>query len=191
MLETYTALILFLFPLAYSPGPGNLFFAANTARFGFWAMVPANVGYHVATFWVTLLVGGGFLQTAAQFPQVFVVIKGAGAVYVAWLGWRVMRVGVAKETYVAQGAGFWDGVVLLVLNPKAYLIMGLMFSQFSQANIWVVTGIFTLNNMLAFVVWSLAGDVIARRFREPKRAAQMNGLLGGMLIVVAIWMVWT
>jgi len=29
------ALLVFLFPLAYSPGPGNIFFATNGARFGF------------------------------------------------------------------------------------------------------------------------------------------------------------
>ena len=52
-------LLIFLFPLAYSPGPGNLFFAANGARFGFWATVPANIGYHIATWFVTLAVGGG------------------------------------------------------------------------------------------------------------------------------------
>ncbi len=191
MLETYTAVILFLFPLAYSPGPGNMFFAANGARFGFWATVPANLGYHTATFAVTVMVGFGFTQAAAQFPQVFGAIKVAGAAYVAWLGWRIMRAGIASGPGVARVAGFWDGFVLLVLNPKGYLIMGLMFSQFSQANIWVVTGIFTLNNMLAFVVWTLLGDVMAQRFREPGRAAQLNGLLGGMLIAVAVWMIWT
>jgi len=36
------ALILFLFPLAFSPGPGNMFFAANGARFGFLNTLSAN-----------------------------------------------------------------------------------------------------------------------------------------------------
>ncbi len=34
MTQTTIALVLFLAPLAYSPGPGNLFFAATGARFG-------------------------------------------------------------------------------------------------------------------------------------------------------------
>jgi hypothetical protein len=53
MLQISIALILFLFPLAYSPGPGNMFFAANGARFGFRSTVPSNVGYHVATWIAT------------------------------------------------------------------------------------------------------------------------------------------
>ena len=34
MFQTALALVVFLFPLAFSPGPGNMFFAANGARFG-------------------------------------------------------------------------------------------------------------------------------------------------------------
>lgn len=48
------ALILFLFPLAYSPGPGDLTFAASGAAFGLRATVPANLGDHFATWIVTV-----------------------------------------------------------------------------------------------------------------------------------------
>jgi len=188
MFETYAALILFLFPLAYSPGPGNMFFAANGARFGFWAVLPANLGYHLATFVVTLLIGMGFVRGAAQFPAMFTGLKGAGAAYVAWLGWRIARAGVVSGEHVARVAGFRDGFVLLLLNPKGYVIMLLMFSQFSQANVWAVSGLFTLNNMVAFVIWTLIGDRLARRFRQPQAAARLNKALGGMLVAVGLWM---
>ena len=54
------ALLIFLFPLAFSPGPGNMFFAANGARFGFAKTLSANFGYHLATIIVTFLIGFGF-----------------------------------------------------------------------------------------------------------------------------------
>ena len=59
MLQTVITLVLFLFPLAYSPGPGNMFFAANGARFGFRPTISANVGYHIATWVVTFAIGLG------------------------------------------------------------------------------------------------------------------------------------
>jgi threonine/homoserine/homoserine lactone efflux protein len=40
MTETILALIIFLLPLAFSPGPGNMFFAAIGARFGTTAITP-------------------------------------------------------------------------------------------------------------------------------------------------------
>ena len=54
------ALLFFLFPLAFSPGPGNMFFAANGARFGFLNTLSANFGYHLATIIITFLIGFGF-----------------------------------------------------------------------------------------------------------------------------------
>ena len=60
--QTTFALLLFLFPLAYSPGPGNIFFAANGARFGFRLTMQANIGYHIATWGVTMVIGFGFIE---------------------------------------------------------------------------------------------------------------------------------
>ena len=54
------ALLVFLFPLAFSPGPGNMFFAASGARFGFLNTLSANFGYHLATIIITFLLGIGF-----------------------------------------------------------------------------------------------------------------------------------
>jgi len=40
MIDLTIKIVIFLFPLAYSPGRGNMFFAANGGRFGFQATVP-------------------------------------------------------------------------------------------------------------------------------------------------------
>ena len=88
-----------------------------------------------------------------------------------------------------------DGVVLLVLNPKAYFIIAVMFSQFlspsaeSQFNlvIWISV-IFTINNFIAFSLWTVLGDTLARVFRNENNAKALNTIFGLMLAIVAIWM---
>ncbi len=60
----HVSLIVFLLPLAYSPGPGNMFFAAVGAQSGFGGSLPASAGYHLATFVVTALTGMGFEAAA-------------------------------------------------------------------------------------------------------------------------------
>jgi threonine/homoserine/homoserine lactone efflux protein len=82
MIELTTALVLFLFPLAYSPGPGNLFFAANGARFGLRSTIPASTGYHIATWLVTLAIGLGLAAVIHKYPAVFTTIKVLGSLYV-------------------------------------------------------------------------------------------------------------
>ncbi len=196
MIETAIALILFLFPLAYSPGPGNIFFAANGARFGFRATIPANMGYHIATWIVTVAVGLGLAAVMAEFPVIFSALKIVGAAYVLWLAWKLFRSGTLSGDQAARPAGFFDGALLLLLNPKAYLILALMFTQFlapSEAGkiaaVLFIATIFTLNNMVAFTVWTLAGDRVAGQFRSAARAGALNKLFGVVLAAVAVWMV--
>ncbi len=196
MVGLAVALILFLAPLAYSPGPGNLFFAANGARFGLVATLPANLGYHVATWLVTVAIGFGFLGVIEAVPQVFGALKLAGAAYVLWLAWKLLRAGLLGSGAQARPARFWDGAMLLLLNPKAYVIIALMFTQFlggaEDGHVALVLGIatiFTVNNCVAFTVWTMLGDGLAQRFRNPDSARWLNIGFGGMLAAVAVWMV--
>ncbi|WP_026261302.1 LysE family translocator [Kiloniella laminariae] len=195
MIELTVALIIFLFPLAYSPGPGNMFFAANGARFGFRSTLPANVGYHIATWVVTAAIGLGFIAALEKFPYVFASLKIAGSLYVLWIAWKLFKAGTLEGSDRAKPATFADGVILLILNPKAYLIIALMFTQFlgQSDDGWLVTvflisTVFTFNNLIAFSVWALLGDKIAGHFRAPESARKLNMMFGAILAAVAIWM---
>ena len=197
MIQTTIALILFLFPLAYSPGPGNLFFAANGARFGFRSTVPANAGYHAATWIVTVGIGFGFISAFDRFPNAFLAVKIAGSVYVLWIAWKLFRSGVLREGGIAKPATFVDGAVLLLLNPKAYVIIALMFTQFLDpaseqlVAVLLISTVFTFNNMVAFSVWTLVGDRISRVFRTPESAHRLNMTFGAMLAMVGVWMLFS
>jgi threonine/homoserine/homoserine lactone efflux protein len=189
------ALLLFLFPLAYSPGPGNMVFAANGARFGLRATLPATLGYHAATWIVTAGIGIGVFGLVSGAPGVMRAMQIVGAAYVLWLALSIARAGALSDAASARPMGVWGGVVLLVFNPKAYLIIALMFTQFlpaaaedrAAAVIWIAT-IFTLNNLVAFTAWTLAGDSMARLFRRDRSARQLNLGFGAVLSGVAVWM---
>lgn len=195
MLNMLIALVLFLVPLAYSPGPGNMFFAANGARFGFRSTLPASLGYHLATFLVTAIIGMGFAGALQAYPGAFSVLKVLGACYVLRIAWRLFMSGAATAGPEARPAGFRDGVLLLLLNPKAYVIITLMFTQFlappaeGQAMVVLaITAVFTVNNLLAFSLWTWIGDRLAASFRVPEQARRLNRLFGGVLASVALWM---
>ena len=195
MIETTLALLLFLLPLAYSPGPGNMFFAAIGGRFGLRASVPATTGYHLATFVVTAAIGLGFSGLSRLSPMLLELLRYGGAAYVLWLAWGFLRAGTTTGTAEAREATALDGAILLLFNPKAYLIVGLMFTQFlpvsgvsDPALVFWITAVFTLNNLLAFTVWTLAGDLLMRQFRTASGARPMNAAFGVMLAAVAVWM---
>jgi threonine/homoserine/homoserine lactone efflux protein len=184
------ALLAFLFPLAYSPGPGNLLFAANGARFGIRSTIPASTGYHLATVSVTFLLGIGFLKAVAMAPNVLATLHIAGALYVMWLASKLWRTEAPGSTK-AKPIGFLEGFVLLLLNPKAYVIIGLMFSQFLDqgtdiARIAMISVVFMLNNLVAFTLWTLIGDAIARRLRSEANTLRVNRLFAGALGIVGV-----
>lgn len=75
----------------------------------------------------------------------------------------ILNAEVPSEASQPKKTGFWDGVILLTLNPKAYVIIAAMFSQFAVMEdhllmiTWITT-VFTLNNLIAFSAWTCAGD---------------------------------
>ncbi len=196
MMTDLAALLVFLFPLAYSPGPGNPYFAALGATGGLRASIPALAGYHVATLLVTFALGLRFLEVLNRAPFVFLVMTWAGSAYMLWLALSFLRARPPADRVTARRAGFVDGAVLLMLNPKAYVIIALMFSQFLNPEVGAfvprllaITVLFSLNNLLAFMLWTLLGDTLARLFRGHSAARRLNFAFGVMLAGVAIWMV--
>ena len=171
-----------------------MFFAANGARFGVRSTLGVTTGYHITTWVVTAVAGLGFSATIQQFPDGLAVIKILGSFYVLWLAWNLFRAGALGTTQDTKPADFWDGCLLLVLNPKAYIIIALMFSQFLSGaveeivRVILITTIFTLNNLVAFTLWTAVGDRLARRFRSEEHARYLNSTFGFILAAVAIWM---
>lgn len=195
MTQTAFALLLFLFPLAYSPGPGNMFFAANGARFGLWATLPASLGYHLATWVVTAAIGFGVLRALDTLPWLFTLLKLAGALYVLRIALGLLRAGASEDSTEAHPASFRDGAVLLLVNPKAYVIIALMFTQFLNAPglgqampVLAITTLFTLNNLVAFTVWTVMGAQLGALFARAGGARAMNIVFGLILGGVAVWM---
>lgn len=186
-------LILFLFPLAYSPGPGNMVFAAIGARYGWRASIAPSFGYHLATWLVTAAIGLGFASVASVAPDLFVALSCAGGAYILWLAGRFWRSGLLSHDGSSASTTMIDGAILLILNPKAYVIIAAMFAQFLPPAqhvglvLWITT-VFTLNNLVAFCVWTLSGDFLLRRFRHPRRARLLNRGFALMLVCVALWM---
>jgi len=195
MTQTALALLIFLFPLAYSPGPGNMVFATAGARFGARARWPASLGYHLATWLVAAALGFGLLEVLDTVPGLFAVLKVAGAVYLLWLAIGLFRAGPGAAQITARPLSFPDGVLLLLLNPKAYLIIGLMFSQFLPPGtsdhmglVLMIITIFTLNNLIAFTIWTMLGAQLGMVLARACAARAMNRGFGLILGGVAIWM---
>jgi threonine/homoserine/homoserine lactone efflux protein len=195
--QSILALILFLAPLAYSPGPGNAFFAVNGALHGAGKTIPALAGYHIATFFVTAAIGAGLSLTVLQEPRIAWTFTILSALYMLWLAAQCFMTFIRAKTGQTLATAelpptFGAGVMLLLLNPKAYAIILLMFGAFVNASstsfsVFMITAIFTLNNFVAFTVWAIAGQALA----IPLSGRTASLVYAFAFVAVAIWLLAT
>ena len=191
-MNTLIPLLVFLFPLAYSPGPGNAFFAALGAARGLRGCWAALAGYHLATLLLTFAVGFGFSGVQGLGPNVVSALQVVGAVYMIWLAILFATAGGARiDAALPAHSGILAGALLLLFNPKAWVILSLLFSQFPAGNVSLlltITLIFTLNNLVAFILWALLGVGLTRLFQGPASARLLNLLFAAALFITALRM---
>jgi threonine/homoserine/homoserine lactone efflux protein len=91
--------------------------------------------------------------------------------------------------------GLISGAVIMLVNPKAYYIIAVMFAQFLNPSdsssftlVLLITLIFTLNNLVAFVVWTIGGQGLTMLFHSETPKRWINYFFAATLVAVGIWM---
>ena len=185
--EFLLAWFLVMFPLVYSPGPANTLFASNGAKFGFRRSMPFMTGIDIAFVLQSLLVGLGLSEMLLAFPQLLTIFRWLGIAYIAYLGASFMRTAMGQAAEQPHCLSFRDGMVVTALNPKAWVMQVMMFSQFfSPGDTWmadVLTLTFLLSalNISGHVVWILFGSVLLSRATGRFSARHQNMLFAFML----------
>lgn len=136
-------------------------------------------------------------------PGAFTLMLIAGVAYMIWIGWSLIRsASVAVEVSVQHArtpvASFKRAVLTSLLNPKAYLFMLAVFPQFIRAqagSIWAQASV--LSAITAATQTSVYGGLALLAAQVPSWLAAhphanriVARLVGGLLIVVALWALW-
>jgi threonine/homoserine/homoserine lactone efflux protein len=120
-----------------TPGPDTLLVAAHAARSGFRAGMAALMGIMTAVvLWYGSLIAFGALSILVAVPALFLAVKIAGALYLAWLGVgmivsavRGKRDSDAKPLDLRQP--YAQGFFTNALNPKVALFYLAALPQFA------------------------------------------------------------
>ena len=137
--EAYVAFCLAALALAAVPGPTVTVIIANSLRFGARAGL-LNVAGTIAAGLVWLALATLGLGAAIRVMGIwFDLLRYAGAIYLIWLGLRLLfSKGSAFDGRAATGAGahgfFWQGFVVLMSNPKVLVLFGMLIPPFLGAN---------------------------------------------------------
>jgi leucine efflux protein len=194
--------VLGAFGIILLPGPNSLYVlsvaTARGVRAGYQGALGVFVGDSVLLL-LTALGASGLLHT---YPALFMVVKYAGAAYLAWVGAALVLAAIRKwrepQPLGAQPAlsganlqyPFKRALVISLLNPKAILFLLSFFVQFidplyqTPAVPFLILG----SIIMAFSAMYLSaliflGARLAQAFRARHRlAAGLSGAVGGVFV---------
>jgi homoserine/homoserine lactone efflux protein len=132
-LELYLAYVLACFIIAVVPGPTVSLIFANSLRYGTRAGLLNVAGTQAGLGLILVILLVGLSSFIASMGWWFDWLRFAGAAYLVWLGWKLLRSTGRIQTPDApppRGGFFLQGFLVLMSNPKALLWFGAFIPQF-------------------------------------------------------------
>jgi threonine/homoserine/homoserine lactone efflux protein len=189
-----------VFGIIALPGMDMAFVLASTIRGGRRSGFAALGGIVTGGFVHVAMGALGLAVLLKTVPAAFNLVLVAGALYVAWIGWSLLRAadgfgGTRVDTAAPTRAAYRQGIVTCLLNPKAYLFMLAVFPQFilpDDGPVWLQA--VELGIIGAFSQVAVYGGValIADRARswlegDSRSQVMMARTVGLILITAAIF----
>ena len=162
-----TSFLIFAASQVGTPGPANMVLLGTGARYGFRAALPFVAGVILGKQLIIWPVGFGLMQLADRVPLVFEVLKYASAAYIIWLAWKIANLRLSRGQGDVAVPGFWSGLIVHPLNPKAWAMIIAGFTGFVAAGTSTFQATLTIALCLLFCqvilhpIWTFAGDRIA------------------------------
>lgn len=197
-LSLFLSMLGFLWVAAVTPGPNNTLLTTAGANFGFLRSLPLMVGIMLGMQLMLLLVAFGVGGLILVYPSLHLFLKIVGSLYLLWLAWKIATAAYEKiELGEAppRPMPFWQGGLLQLVNPKAWLMALGAVASFSLAgeayrsSIVAISVGMALVNLVAGVLWLGFGTLIGRLLRS-RRAWKIFNLTMGALTAACVLLIW-
>ena len=176
-----------------TPGPANMALMATGARFGFRAALPFVAGVALGKQLIIWPIGFGLMELAEAAPVVFTALKYISAAYIIWLAWKVANLRLGQGDPAAQVPGFWAGLIVHPLNPKAWAMIVGSFTAFVGPDIPTLTATATVAavllscQMVMHPLWTLGGSAIARTVAGNRAEPYLMWTLAGLTVASVLF----
>jgi len=182
-----------VFFLLITPGPGVLSIAGVGVAFGVAPGLRYLAGLLLGNNLVGLMVITGLAASALAVPGLREVLLIASVAYLSWLALRIARsgnrIGFIEQTH---SPGFIDGVLLQLINPKAYVVNTALFTGFALwPNDWwfevaVKLALFNLLWLPIHLLWLWAGVSLRRLDLSDATQSRINISMATAMMAVVL-----
>ena len=136
-LEIYLAYVLACAVITLIPGPTVTVIVANSLAHGTRAGLANVAGTQLGLAAMMGILVVGLSSVIAAMGWLFDWLRVVGAIYLVWIGWKLLRAPDAladpKNAAVPRGGFVLQGFLVLMSNPKALLWFGAFIPQFVDA----------------------------------------------------------
>lgn len=188
----YGAFVVAIIVFLAIPGPGNLALLTATAKGGVRAGLAATLGVIAGDQTLLWMAVAGVATVLLTHPEWFAAVQWAGAFYLAWLGWRLIRAkpGDAPVLQLKPHHFFRQAMVITLLNPKAIVFYMAFFPLFVdpvQHQGLLTFGVMALTiaglTFLYGLVVVVLAHLFAQRVRSSDLATSVLNKFAGTLLV--------
>ncbi|EGQ7840047.1 LysE family translocator [Vibrio parahaemolyticus] len=189
------------FFLVISPGPDLLLISTYSSIRGFKSGVSVTLGIFIAGLIQTVLVAFGLGQLMQALPAVAWFVKIVGAMYLAWLGLKMLKSwfnndavvkGKEKTKSLTTTQLMSQGLLNNLMNPKALLFFSMFLPQFTNSQLELTSQILVLGLLLSVIalvmnmIFSLAFSKLSSFFSGTfSLSRHVDGILGVIFLGLA------
>ena len=197
-MQAYLAFVAACIALALLPGPIVTLVIANGLRHGTRAALTNILGVQVGLLIVIGILAVGLTSLMATMGYWFNWVRFAGAAYLVWLGFKLIRSPVEGVDTDApppppRGGFLLQGFVVALSNPKLLVFFGAFIPQFMDMSKDHLSQVLVLG--ITFMVLAGLTDGIsallagqARGFFSARRTRMVSRVSGGFMIGGGIWL---
>lgn len=207
-IENIIAVALAGFFLSITPGPSMLYVLSRSVGQSRAAGLASAFGLAMGGMVLAIATSLGLARLFAQLPELMVILRYIGSVYLVWLGVTMilsaridaqMALKAQQTTPHSLGRIIWQGLLVEVLNPKTVLFFALFLPPFvdvamaqsQQSSVetqLLLLGILVpLTAIPSDALIALMGGTLAQRINRGRKFREGLAWFGGLtLIAIAL-----
>lgn len=199
-LHVYLAYVLACAVITLIPGPTVTVIVGNSLAHGTRAGLLNVAGTQLGLALMMGVLVVGLSSVIAAMGWLFDWVRLAGALYLAWIGWKLLRapeaLADAKNAAVPRGGFVLQGFFVLMSNPKALLWFGAFIPQFvdPKGNYAAQIALLGLTAMAVALLSDGAYALLAGRaglLLDRRRVRLVSRAGGTLLIGGGLWLALT
>lgn len=192
----YGAFVVAIIVFLLIPGPGNLALITSTGKGGIAGGLGATFGVIAGDQLLLWAAVAGVSALMAAYPAAFHAVQWLGALYLAWLGLKMLRAkpGAGPILQIRPRHYFRQALLITLLNPKAivfYLAFFPLFVDPAQHQGLKTFGVMAITIAALTFLYGLTAVLLTWKLAEriranPKVSTRLEKLAGMFLIAFGV-----